>query len=237
MIIWLASYPRSGNTATRIFLHGMYGVKTHSTLDILLSRLPSALSSGFTFVPGKKLKGLLPAFRERSQRYFIKTHAALDRPHHIDGGDNAIYIIRDGRDTLVSRAHFYVSEFPEYKGQFQETLRRLVSNEMPCRPWSESVMTWADRPRTAYLYYEDLVPGPLRPVLAIHGAMETLRVSIPRKDVKIPKFSTLHKSSPTFFRKGKVGVWKEEMSKELQDIFWKNNQEGMEHYGYARGKS
>jgi len=180
-----------------------------------------------------KVMDLLPAFRERSQRYFVKTHAVLDRKNHVQVGDRAIYIIRDGRDTLVSRAHFYADAFPEYRGQFEETLRRLVVGDMKCRPWSPSVMTWADRPRTAYIHYEDLVAGPAPlGTLVIARAMEALGVSIPRKDVKIPKFASLHRSNPAFFRKGKAGAWREEMPAELQEVFWENNRRGMEYYGY-----
>lgn len=231
MIIWLASYPRSGNTLTRILLHGMYGVKTHSTPDRLLSPLAIAGSLGMVFT--SKIIRLLPAFRKRPQRYFIKTHAVLDHKNHIEEDDRAIYIIRDGRDTLVSRAHFYADAFPEYRGQFEKTLHRLVVGDMPCRPWGQSVMTWADRPRTAYLHYEDLVAGPVKlEALSICRAMEALGVSISRKDIKIPKFASLHKSNPVFFRKGKAGAWREEMPEDLQKIFWENNQEGMEYYGY-----
>ena len=33
VIVWLASYPRSGNTFLRIVLHRLYGVPTYSVYD------------------------------------------------------------------------------------------------------------------------------------------------------------------------------------------------------------
>ena len=33
MVVWLASYPRSGNTFLRIVLHRLYGVPTYSVYD------------------------------------------------------------------------------------------------------------------------------------------------------------------------------------------------------------
>jgi len=212
----------------------MYGVKTHSMhADTPLKRLSNPSSLGF--ILNDRLKGILPDFRKRSHRYFIKTHAVLDRKHYIEEDDRAIYIVRDGRDALVSRAHFFADVYKEYKGQFQETLRRLVVEDIKYRPWSQSVMTWTDRPHTAYLYYEDLVASPVRlEVVSICRVMEALRVSIPRKDIKIPKFSNLHRSNPAFFRKGKAGAWREEMPEDLQKAFWERNQEGMEYHGYPR---
>lgn len=34
MIIWIASYPRSGNTFFRVALHRLYGVPTHVVYDV-----------------------------------------------------------------------------------------------------------------------------------------------------------------------------------------------------------
>lgn len=34
MIVWLASYPRSGNTFRRIVLHRLYGVPTYVVYDV-----------------------------------------------------------------------------------------------------------------------------------------------------------------------------------------------------------
>ena len=33
MIVWLASYPRSGNTFLRVVLHNVYGVSTYSVYE------------------------------------------------------------------------------------------------------------------------------------------------------------------------------------------------------------
>jgi hypothetical protein len=34
MIVWLASFPRSGNTFLRIVLHRLYGVRTSTVYDV-----------------------------------------------------------------------------------------------------------------------------------------------------------------------------------------------------------
>lgn len=228
MIIWVASYPRSGNTLTRIALHSLYGIKTHSMhADAPLNK--DNLKGPLGFVINARLKSRLPAFRERRRRYLIKTHAVLDRPNYIEEDDRAIYVVRDGRDALISRAHFFADRYKEYEGDFGRTLERLVTNDIRYRPWSESVMTWADRPNTAYVHYEDLV---IDPFMAIRDAMITLGVAIPEKAQKMPKFASLHDVDPAFFRAGRALSWMWEMPKELQEVFWENNHRGMEHYGY-----
>jgi len=231
MIIWLASYPRSGNTLTRIAVNALYGIKTHSMhADAPLNRQDYRVAYGF--VINDKLKNKLYRLRDRPQRYFIKTHAVLDKPNYIQDEDKAIYIVRDGRDALVSRAHFFADKYAEYKGHFIGTLKRLVIEDIKYRPWSESVMTWAARPNTAYVRYEEMVVDPFG---ALGAAMAKLGVSIPKKSREMPKFTTLHDSDSTFFRRGAARAWVDEMPEELIQEFWTRNWRGMVYYGYGDG--
>lgn len=71
MIVWLASYPRSGNTFLRVVLHNVYGVSTYSVYednDPVAQRV------------GPALVGYRPKPVERTQMidgadvYFVKTH-------------------------------------------------------------------------------------------------------------------------------------------------------------------
>ena len=52
MIVWLASYPRSGNTFLRMVLHFVYGQKTYSLYnDPLLERDAVALAKARHVAP------------------------------------------------------------------------------------------------------------------------------------------------------------------------------------------
>ena len=53
MIVWVASFPRSGNTFLRIVLHRLYGVRTSTVYDVdgVAARLGKDLV-GFTDRPG-----------------------------------------------------------------------------------------------------------------------------------------------------------------------------------------
>src|SRR5437879_528140 len=80
----LASYPRSGNTFFRVILSHRYGLTVHT------DRPPPAEWGKIGLVAGA------------GEPLFYKTHGLPE------AGDTrpAVYIVRDGRDALVSYAHF-----------------------------------------------------------------------------------------------------------------------------------
>ncbi len=82
-MIWLASYPRSGNTFFRIVLHEVYGI-------------PSS-----TF----HREDAYPVDDDYASYPVVKTHLL---PHEIvpqNPDIPAVYLVRDGRDAVVSMAH------------------------------------------------------------------------------------------------------------------------------------
>ncbi|MFZ5746785.1 MAG: sulfotransferase domain-containing protein [Pseudomonadota bacterium] len=122
-VVWLASYPKSGNTWLRILLSGLV-VRDGEPADINALRLPWA-----SVVSREKIEdhtlldtGLLtdeeidrlrphvvdPIVGDAAERCYIKVHDAY---RHVDGGAPllgdprgraAIYIVRDPRDVAVS---------------------------------------------------------------------------------------------------------------------------------------
>jgi hypothetical protein len=55
-----------------------------------------------------------------------------------------------------------------------------------------------------------------------------------RPDVALPDFPALQARWPEFFRKGRVGSWREEMSPALHELFWARHAEAMLRFGYRR---
>ena len=83
-MIWLASYPRSGSTFLRIVLDEVYGIE----------------SSTFHRQKDYPLDGDYATYP------VIKTHQL---PHELAPADPsipAVYLVRDGRDCVVSLAHY-----------------------------------------------------------------------------------------------------------------------------------
>ena len=163
MIVWIASYPRSGNTFFRLLLHDRFDVSTYSVFDD-----PLFVANGIAPVIGHdSLCGSIDELAQRPELYFIKTHRIQDARTDYP----AIYIVRDGRDVLVSCAHYELS----YGGT---ALRRIFADHLPARVrgvifrrtlrkmvldnrfggWSENVNAWHNRDaQTTVVRFEDLI--------------------------------------------------------------------------------
>ncbi len=228
MLIWLASYPRSGNTFFRVVLHYLYGLPTYSVYEdrVLRGSVPQ--------IVGREDSNLPPqAMAEAQELYIVKIH---DFPR---GNDYpAIYLVRDGRDALTSYAH-YILSFESEPGTdssptaFYSTLRDLiVGNPHPFGSWSQNVSAWSRHPRTVIVKFEDLVKAPEEVVQRAMSAVGCGGLSV--RETIIPSFEELHQLVPRFFRRGRTGGWRNEMPPELHEQFWKYHGDMMERMGYSR---
>lgn len=233
MIIWLASYPRSGNTFFRMLLNQLYGFKSYSVYDD-----PDIVGMGAANVVGhERMPYALEELREDSKIYFVKTH------EHPSGSDPAIYLVRDGRDALVSHAR-YLKEF--YWGTNDpirrvkqiigfENFNRTLRNVILTSRWNEHVMAWSHRQKKALTYtirYEDLVKNP---EFYLAESLKTVGVGDRRSaEHNMPSFDDLKSQFPKFFRKGKIGSWQQEMPVNLQKLFWDHHAEAMNFFYYGK---
>ena len=227
MIVWLASYPRSGNTFLRIILNSLFHVKTASVYS---GPLEGIIPEYNQLVGYLRLPGSLQSLQASEVTYFIKTH---ELPSTSDN-NTAIYIVRDGRDTLVSYAHFALTFEPEnYSNKtFQETLRVLIESKEHFGGWSKHVASWKSRGgSTAIIRYEDLIDDPVELVLE---ACKRIHLTLPPLSGTLPDFESLQATIPSFFRKGKSGNWKSEMPPELEELFWSIHEPTMLQMGYSR---
>src|SRR5262249_46293848 len=167
-------------------------------------------------------------FRRGRETFFVKTH---DLP--LDDSP-AVYLVRDGRDALVSYAHFVRTYEPAVaKGRaFDEVLRILIKSRDHFGGWSGNVLAWCERSeagRTVYIRYEDLVQKPLG---LLEGVMRRLGVQLRASGTSPPDFADLHRRWPEFFRRGTTGAWRSEMSEELHRHFWQHHGDTMHWLGY-----
>ena len=221
--MWLASYPRSGNTFFRILLKELSGIETYSIHDD-----PLAQEIGLADAAGYRPMSSMPRTVAVS---FIKTHRLPA------DSEPAIYLVRDGRDALVSHARYRVA-FRSKKGRprsFDSELRELIEGHGPFGGWGDHVFAWTrDRPggRTALVRFEELIA---MPVEVFEKALAETDTGLPILDAgTVPTFDELHRRWPDFFRKGEVGTWRDEMSEELQESFWELNGDAMTYLGYRR---
>jgi hypothetical protein len=154
-IVWLASYPKSGNTWLRFFLYNYYYGKV-SCSDQVAKAIPDIhksprLDDGF---PG---------------RVFCKTHFTLSPRHPYLAETSAfVYLIRNPRDILLSSLNFrrmqgkVSTSDQQFARDFIKDLGVLQWREFGMGNWIEHVNSWLETPSFPYLLlrYEDLVASP-----------------------------------------------------------------------------
>jgi len=230
-MIWLASFPRSGNTFVRNILFEAYG-------------LPSSTYHREASYP----------LDARFETYpFVKTHELPDtlEAAGLDVDAPAIYLVRDGRDALCSIAHHRSNLVAPGSDYYQNLVDAIVADRGSFfGGWSRNVDAWISR-CDLVIRFEDLIERPLH-------CTERLRniVDLPTPDIaRIPTFAGMKSGIPEygagrhqpisesqkrhnatlFFRRGKAGAWRQEMPEELQELFWSLHGDTMERLGYGRG--
>ena len=216
-MIWLASFPRSGNTFFRNILYQVYGLE----------------SSTFHRDPQ------YPVIDNYQDYPFVKTHLLPTDIVPNDPGIKKVYLVRDGRDALVSMAHHKKDIIKPGTDFYNNLLESILGwEDVDFAGWSENVKQWLSV-ADLVIKYEDLIADPLREV-------ERLRqiTDLPDADAdRLPTFEKLKFGTPKYggergrqdraFRRGKSGGWQEEMPLELQQLFWELHGEGMERAGYG----
>ncbi|MBU2669671.1 sulfotransferase domain-containing protein [Actinoplanes bogorensis] len=211
MLVWLASFPRSGNTFLRIVLSRLYDVPASVIYDYdgVADRL------GPELIGAIDRPASLDAMRGSDQVHLIKTHRPRDADVHDD--DRAICLVRDGRDALVSWAR-QLSEDPDR--DFRTELTSLIAGTRGTRGWGVNVLSWLDPPvpHRFRLRYEDLIRDPAGAAARIVATLDLPWRLVP--GATIPTFAELHATDPGFFRRGHTGTHRDELPDDLHDLFW-----------------
>jgi hypothetical protein len=188
-ILWLASYPRSGNTWLRAFLHNLFrnADEPHDINRLQDFTLIDSDARWYRMLdprpPAELTKEEVAALRPRAHAamtaafpdtVFVKTHSALveDRGtpmitlEHTAG---AIYVVRDPLDVAVSYSHHYGVSLDEAIAAMNRPGNQSISNQANFvyelhGSWSEHVRSWTEMPNRALhvVRYEDMAAEPLR---------------------------------------------------------------------------
>jgi len=219
-IIWLASYPKSGNTWLRAFLHNLLrDPKETYDLDRLtdysLGDSNGEFYQKFLRKPVKEMTDddvaiLRPKVQEflttrNSDNIFVKTHNALveylDRPiHSMAHTAGAIYVVRNPLDVVISAADHYgrtIDEMIAVMGLLECKINtgEISVYEIHCS-WSRHVESWTAEPSPAIhvMRYEDMR---LRPVEAFGGLVQFLHLPAERerlrRAIELSSFEALRK--------------------------------------------
>jgi hypothetical protein len=218
VLIWLASFPRSGSTFLRIVLNRRYGISSSVIYDFdgVADRVGGDLI-GYTDRPGP-----LAEMRASDELHFIKTHRPRDAD--VDPSDRVICLVRDGRDALVSWARQLTEAEP---ARFTDVLRQRIeaADGVGTGSWGANVLSWV--PSSTLLSYGELVADPAVAADRVLGVVAPQLV--PDRDATIPGFDDLRQVDPAFFRRGTAGSHRDEMPADLHELFWSRpgNREAM----------
>jgi len=177
MIIWLASYPKSGNTYVRAFLSAYY-FSENGQFDF------SQISNIDQFPHEKFFKQRVNSISEASKQWvtiqreinkdkkirFFKTHSFLGNYQNNEFTSpettlGAVYIVRDPRNVLTSLKNHYSFDDDKALEMITDKSRSLMSNNGShaslnfISSWSENYISWFrdSRFRRLFIKYEDLI--------------------------------------------------------------------------------
>ncbi len=206
-IIWIASYPKSGNTWTRAFLHNLFR-DPGQPFDINDMDLLTANEAAIAYYQARdkrpwqewtleevalmrpQVQAGIAALRPHT--IFCKTHLAVlavrGQPTiNMNVTAGAIYLVRNPLDIVLS--------FSDHQGLTIDQTIELMNKENyetpntvslvnePMGSWSQHVASWTARPNPALhvLRYEDLA---ISPVKGFSGLAKYLRLEASRERIE-----------------------------------------------------
>lgn len=230
--VYIIGFPKSGHTWMQYILTSLvYGVSPEALRDSIVQE----------FVPDVHVRKYYKRYHERA---IFKSHD-LPAPHH----KNVIYLVRDGRDAMVSYYEMYRKVINQNVSL--EEMIKLDKNVFPCS-WRKHINAWlVENPFSINLLvvkYEDLLTNPIHELGRISSFLKLTKnddvlgeiIKYTHIDVlraKAKEHGMAHKvlNSPSgfeFFRKGKVKSYLVEMNQDLAADFLKRSENELALLGY-----
>jgi hypothetical protein len=216
-MIWLASFPRSGNTYTRNIFKEVFGIESGYDDEVGWRKFP-----------------------------VVKTHYLPGQVEGLSDDDKVIYIIRDGRDCICSLAHHMRDIAGTGDHLIQNMVESTIAAEGSYfGGWSTHAVEWLRR-ADVVIRYEDLIEDAPKTFDAIDEVVDLPEPDWSRlpgfeklkhDDNPYGIVREEWKRDPgiagKFYRKGKKGSWKEEMPEKVEALFRSIHGEVLENLGYA----
>tara|TARA_B100001121_G_scaffold204504_1_gene178933 strand:- start:314 stop:1147 length:834 start_codon:yes stop_codon:yes gene_type:complete len=208
MILWLASYPKSGNTLLRSILATYFfsedGIFNFNHL-YKIGQFPSLIhfeNLGIDTTDSEQIYSNIIKAQEiinssSKQLKFFKTHSALAKINNNNFTDlkntlGAIYVIRDPRNVVTSFAHHYQIDSDEAtKCLLNEKFWNYKNEKVPktfLSSWKQNYNSWKQlNDKTLFIKYEDLIKNKKTVLIRVFKFFESLGAKLELDMVKLNK--------------------------------------------------
>ena len=229
--VFVVGYPKSGNTLMQhIIAHLIYGINNEISRSLVNLIIPDVHAN--------------KVYIRLNTRCFFKSHS-LPHPNY----KNVIYLIRDGRDALLSYYHMLknTGKKIEISSIFNYKVNYNGIN------WNEHILKWESNPYKAnilFLRYEDMITNKIsvlnnlcdflslkRTPEELHlvekfTSVEFMKTLEKKNDWKLMKQKNGFIEGGEFVRKGIVGDFKPNVDEHLIKQFEINNSDVLKRYNY-----
>jgi hypothetical protein len=225
-IIWLASYPKSGNTWLRVFLYNLLRnpgdenainkMRTFNRGDSQVHLYEEVTDQEISTLSLEELAILRPKMHHMltnssQESVFVKTHCSLTKLADVDqitmsATTGAIYIIRNPLDVCISMApHFGISIDEAINWMADPDLMNGGSGgDVPylVSAWSRHVSSWTAQNNSRFLHitrYEDMLnkPGKVFKAIAAYMGLKP-PANVLRQAIKASSFDVVKKQEEKF---------------------------------------
>ena len=208
MILWLASYPKSGNTLLRSILATYFfsedGIFNFNHL-YKIGQFPSLIhfenlgidTSDSDQIYSNIIKAQELINSSSKQLKFFKTHSALAKINNNNFTDlkntlGAIYVIRDPRNVVTSFAHHYQIDSDEATiCLLNEKFWNYKNEKVPktfLSSWKQNYNSWKQlNDKTLFIKYEDLIKNKKTVLIRVFKFFESLGAKLELDMVKLNK--------------------------------------------------
>lgn len=227
----VVGYPKSGNTWMQALLASLqYRIPPQTITNVLIQEI----------VPDVNVRKF---YKRLGEMTFFKSHE-LPQPNY----RKVIYLIRDGRDVMVSYFHYL-----KLIG-FETPFEQMVKEGKTIYPskWHTHIKAWLENPFQADLLlikYEELLHAPIETLTKVcqFAAIETdeawIKTVVEQNSIQKMRQRTQKEKSLAhkhltdekavhFFRKGKTGSYKSEFPPDLLAYFVQESEEQLQTLGY-----
>lgn len=253
MLIYLSSYPRSGNTWVRQLVRHYFGYQSASIYPEPqgtpnLDRRPDGSYELFASYesphhPGQRLAMLVnncgailsPELRQRlgaaNEIYFLKTHELPFAEYY--PGEYVLHVVREPGAVFWSYLNFLRKNEPAHFAQL--TLDRVIKGKVPFGSWSQHAQQWLVAgkqlgSRFMLQTYENLSTQPELEFCDQVKAFTGLTYNKTKRP--LPSLDHWHQQAPTLYRKEQLSSWREHYSPNQLHLVLRRHEPMLKQLGY-----